>query len=154
MSYSILENVYDKLEAMTVTYTDKAGASNTPEVYSQETLLDSVTGQTPCRLILPASGSINIMAGGENLAAWKISDLFILEGTAQGDGIHDEVPSLTRYMLAYADAIAKLWQIAYQQTTETRTLAVSIVSGKFEYPSQSGVYFWGVRCDMTIEELF
>lgn len=154
MTFSILEAVYDRLEAMQVSYTDKAGVSNTPEVYSQETLLDSVTGQAPCRLILPASGSINIMAGGENLAAWKISDLFLLEGAAQGDGIHDEIPSLTRYMLAYADAIAKLWQIAYQDSTETRTLAVSIASGKFEYPSQSGAWFWGVRCDLNIEELF
>lgn len=154
MTFSILEAVYDRLEAMQVTYTDKAGASNIPEVYSQETLLDSVTGQVPCRLILPPSGSINIMAGGENLAAWKISDLFLLEGAAQGDGIHDEIPSLTRYMLAYADAIAKLWQIAYQDSTETRTLAVSIASGKFEYPSQSGAWFWGVRCDLNIEELF
>lgn len=154
MSYSILTTIYDRLEAMTVTYTDKAGASNTPEVYSQETLLDSVTGQTPCRLLLPASGALAITAGGNNLATWRITDLFLLEGAAQGDGIHDEIPSLTRYMLAYADALAKLWQIASPPSTETRTLAAQVTSGKYEYPSQSGVYFWGVRCDLTIEELF
>jgi hypothetical protein len=154
MTYSILTTIYDRLEALTVTYVDKAGASNTPEVYSQETLLDSVTGQTPCRLLLPATGTINIMPGGELLSTWKIMDLFLLEGAAQGDGIHDEAPSLTRYMVAYAEAVGALWQIVSGHSTETRSIQGQITSGKFEYPSQSGVQFWGVRCDMTIEELF
>jgi hypothetical protein len=154
MTYSILASIYDQLEAMAVTFTDKAGSANTPEVYSQETLLDSVTGQTPCRLVLPPLGTLIIQAGGNTLATWQITDLFLMEGAAQGDGIHDEAPSLTRYLIAYAEALDKLWQIAIPPSTETRTLTARVTSGKFEYPSQSGVYFWGVRCDLTIEELF
>lgn len=154
MSNSILETIYARLAAMAVTYVDKSGATVTPEVYSQATLLDSVTGQPPCRLLLSAAGALAITSGGNNLATWRITDLFLLEGAAQGDGIHDEAPSMTRYMLDYSDALAKLWQIASPPSTETRTLAATLTSGKFEYPSQSGVYFWGVRCDLTIEELF
>jgi hypothetical protein len=155
MNTSILATIYDQLEAMTVTYLDKSNVSKTATVYSQETMLDSIqTAHLPARVLLPPSGSLTINPGGNNLAQWKISDIFFQETAAQGGGVDEEIPSMTRYIIAYSAAIGKLWQIAYQTSTETRTLLAQITSGKFEYPSQSGVWFFGVRCDLTIEELF
>lgn len=153
MNISILATIYDSLEAMTVTYLDKSNTSKTATVYSQETMIDSAeTAHLPVRLLMPASGSLSINPGGV-VATWKISDLFLMEAVAQGQGNKDELPALTRYMIAYVTAINKLWQIAYQTSTETRTLSAQINSGKFEYPSQSGAWFYGVRCELTIEEL-
>jgi hypothetical protein len=151
---SVLDTIYDQLEALAVTFTDKNGASVTPAVYSQETYLDQVqTAHIPARVLLPASGSMDIIDGGNVLASWQIADLCLLEAIAQGAGSREENPQMTRYMMAYAQKIGRLWQILSEWHTEGRTLNTQITSGKFEFPAGSSNWWYGVRCNLTITEI-
>lgn len=150
---SILSDIYNSLEALTVTYTDKTGASVSPAVFSQETALDSVqTAHLPCRLLFPAQGSFTINPGGIQFAEWRIADLALLEAAGQGTGQRDEIPQMTRYLMAYTEKIGTLWQYVSGWSTEDRSISATVTSGKFEYPSQSGNWWYGVRCELIINE--
>lgn len=151
---SILSTIYDKLEAMTVTFVDKTSTSVNPAVYSQETFAASVqTAHLPARILMPPSGSSTIMPGGNQDANWQITDLCLIEAAGQGQGVKGELPAMTRYIAAYLTAIGKLWQMQSEYHTEDATLSTQITSGLFEYPTASGVWWYGVQVDLTITEL-
>lgn len=157
---SILLQVYDALEAMTVTYLNRDNVSTTATCYNLEHLPGSVsTALLPCRLLLPlgqgASGSPNlsIEEGAGIRAAWQITDLFLLEAAARGEGLYIHAPVLMRYVVAYADAIAKLWQLVYQSQTMAFTQSVSIIPAMLTYPANTDSVFYGVKVDIQISEV-
>lgn len=157
---SILPQVYALLDAMTVTYTDKSGASVSPTCYSLGELKASVqTADLPARLLLPiglgASGAPNITLGPGNMAQaqWQIVDLFLLAPVTMEQGFYIYAPVLTRYCVAYAEAIANKWQFLYQWQTEAQTNPVSILPGIYEYPAGSGIEYFGVQCTFTVNEV-
>jgi hypothetical protein len=156
MTNSILLTLYDDLEAMTVTYTDKSGAASTANCLNIDEKTDSIqTAHLPCRLLTTTlPDSVTIQRGGNNLATWNITDLFLLETVARDMGTFIQLPVLKRYEVAYSEALAKLWSVVHGWSTETLTLSLTMQAGKWEYPSGSGVYFYGVKCDLVMEELY
>lgn len=156
MTNSILLQIYDDLEAMTVSYTDKSGATVTANCLNIDEKQDSIqTAHLPARLLMStAPDTGNIIQGGNVNGTWNITDLFLLDTVARDMGNHIAVPVLKRYEVAWIEAVAKLWAIRHGWSTETLSLSYTAQAGKFEYPSGSGVWFYGVKCDLTIDEIF
>ena len=152
---SLLLTFYDDLEAMTVTYTDKSGASTTATALNLDEQSDSIqTTQLPARILtFTQPDTAVIMRGAGSVATWNITDLFLLETVARDLGSYILKPVLKRYEVAYLEALQKKWQLVHGWSTESLTLNVSMRAGKFEYPAQSGVWFDGVQCDLVIEEI-
>lgn len=158
---SILPTIYNDLEAMTVTYANKSSVNTTPTVYDLDEIPASVqTAQLPCRILLPlgqgqgGSPNVAILRGAGAQAQWVITDLFLLETAARDAGLYVQAPVLIRYVVAYAEALGKQFQFVHGYSTESLTVSASIVPGMYEYPAGSGVWFYGVKCDVTIEEIF
>ena len=161
MTDSILLQIYDDLEAMNVTYLNKSNVSVTANCFNLDEIPASVsTAQLPCRILLPigqGTGGVSnarILQGAGVIAQWNISDLFLLETAARDAGLYIQAPVLMRYCVAYAEAFGKQWQFIHGWNTESLSLSSSIVPGMYEYPSGSGTWFYGVKCDLTIEEIF
>ena len=151
---SILLTIFDDLEAMTVAYTDKAGASVTANCLNIDEFSGNIqTAHLPCRILMSNNAENGtVMYGAGVNATWNITDLFLLETVARdiGNVIN---PALQRYKVAYVEALAKTFQFVHGWSTESRTLSYSAQTGKFEYPAQSGVEFFGVKFDITISEI-
>jgi hypothetical protein len=159
MTISILSTIYSQLASMAVTYTDAAAASVNPTVYSLATIPGSIqTEHLPCRLLLSigqggGQNNLRILDGAGVVASWSITDFFLLEASAQGEGLHIQAPVLISYCMAYARALAAQFRFLSAPSTETRTVSARILPGVFEYPAGAGVYFYGVKVDLTVEEL-
>jgi hypothetical protein len=161
MTNSILLQIYDDLEAMTVTYTDKSGTPINPNCFNLDEIPASInTAQLPCRILLPVgqgqSGSpnIKILKGAGVSAAWQVTDLFLLETAARDIGIYIQAPVLMHYAVAYAESLGVAFQFKHGWNVESLTISAGVTPGMYEYPSQSGVWFYGVKCDVIIEEIF
>jgi hypothetical protein len=103
-----------------------------------------------------AAGGVNsltVLTGSGVTASWAVSDLFLLETAAQDIGERVQAPVLVSYCAAYARAIGQLWRFLSAPTTNTATITARVSPGMVQYPDGSGVYFYGVRVDLTIEEL-
>lgn len=157
---SILLTIYDDLEAMTVTYTDKDSVSITPTVYNLDEIPASVqTAHLPCRILLPigqgqGNNNVTILNGAGARGSWIVSDLFLLEASARDAGLYVQAPVLMRYVVAYAVALGKQFQFRHGADNTSLTISSSIVPGMYEYPSQSGAWFYGVKSTITIDEIF
>jgi hypothetical protein len=156
MTYSILLTLYDDLEAMTVSYSDKDGTTVTANCLNIDERMDSIeTAHLPCRLLMStAQDSGVILKGAGAKMTWNITDLFLLETVARDMGTFVMTPVLKRYEVAYTEALSKLWNIVHGWSTETLTLTLNMQVGKFEYPLGSGALFYGVKCDLSMEEIF
>lgn len=159
MSSAILE-IYDLIESMPVSYVDKNGATVTPTVYNIDNAPNSFqTAQLPCRVLVALgdngqSMSLDIGPGSEVTAGYTLSDIFLLETVARSEGPYIQSPVLMRYAKAYADAIAQYWQYPSQIENQVLTTTATITPGRFNLPVGSDTWFYGVRCDFTISELF
>jgi hypothetical protein len=152
---SIIEEIYTALAGMTVTYLDKDNASATATCYSLSTMLDSVqTAHCPARLIMLPSVTQTLGPGPESESAYTIQDLFLLDTVAQGAGSKAYAPVQLRYIKAYQDAIALKWRFLSGWQTEAFTTTITYTPGKFNYPAQSDVQFYGVMVSISIEEIF
>jgi len=158
---SILLTIYDDLAAMAVTYVDKSAANATPTVYNLSAIPSSVsTAQLPCRILLPigqgqgGTPTATILRGAGVEAQWIVTDLYLCETAARDAGIYILAPVLMRYVVAYAEALGIQFQFRHGYSTESLTISSSIVPGMYEYPAGSGTWFYGVKCDVTIDEIF
>jgi hypothetical protein len=157
---SILPQVYAALDGMTVTYSGRNAASTTPTVFTLSELPGTVpSAHLPCRLLLPlgqggGTPAMEILPGGEITATWTITDLLLMDSAASGEGLYIYAPQLIAYIVAYADAIGKKWQVAYQWQTEAFTTSVTMLPGIYNYPSGSEAQFYGVKVDITVTEIF
>lgn len=156
MTSSILLTIYDDLEAMTVSYADKNGATVTANCLNIGERSDSIqTAHLPCRILTTTANDTGFIYKGAGIKmAWQITDLFLLESAMRDMGKFVQLPVLKRYEVAYAEAVAKLWQLVHGWSTETLGLNLSMQAGVFEYPAGSGVSFYGVKCDVNFEEIF
>ena len=161
MTSSILLTIYDDLEAMSVTYVDKSAASTNPNCFNFDEIPGSVsTAQLPCIILLPigqgqgGTPTAQILRGAGVTAQWTITDLFLCETAARDQGVYILAPVLMRYVVAYAEALGKQFQFQHGWNVESLTISASIVPGMYEYPAGSGTWFYGVKSDVTIEEIF
>lgn len=152
---SLLLTFYDDLEAMAVTYTNKDGSPATANALNLDEQSDSIeTAHLPCRILtFIQPDTAVILRGAGSTATWNITDLFLLETAARDIGGSILKPVLKRYEVAYLEAVEKQWNLVHGWSTETFGLNVTMRAGKFEYPSQSGTWFYGVQCDVSFEEI-
>jgi len=152
---SLLLTFFDDLEAMSVSFKDKSGATVIANVLNIDEKADSIqTAHLPCRIITQtANDSGEIFKGAGINATWNITDLFLLDTVARDISPAIQMPVLQRYKVAYLDKLFLMWQIVHGYSTETQTLNYTAMTGKFEYPAGSGVYFYGVKFDLTLNEL-
>lgn len=152
---SILLTIYDDLEAMAVTYADKSLANVTANCFNLDEIPASVsTAQLPIGQGQSGTPTATILRGAGVQAQWNVTDLFLLETAARDAGIYILAPVLMRYSVAYAEALGKQFQFIHGYSTESLTITSSIVPGMYEYPAGSGTWFYGVKCDITIDEIF
>lgn len=151
----LLLTFFDDLEAMSVSFTDKSGATVTANALNIDEKADSIqTAQLPCRIITQtASDSGTILKGAGVDATWNITDLFLLDTVARDISPAVQMPVLQRYKVAYIEKLFLLWQIVHGYSTENEAISYTAMTGKFEYPAGSGVYFYGVKFDLTLREL-
>lgn len=152
---SLLSTFYDDLEAMTVSYVDKDNNTVTADCINIDEYRDSIqTAHLPCRILTSTSADTAIIVyGAGSMATWNITDLFLLAPVTQETGSHIYMPVMKRYEVAWLEAIQKKWMIIHGWSTETLALNASMQAGKFEYPAGSGVWFYGVKCDVNFEEI-
>jgi len=152
---SLLLTFFDDLEAMSVSFKDKSGATVIANVLNIDEKADSIqTAHLPCRIITQtANDSGEIFKGAGINATWNITDLFLLDTVARDISPAIQMPVLQRYKVAYLDKLFLIWQVIHGYSTETQTLNYTAQTGKFEYPAGSGVYFYGVKFDLTLNEL-
>lgn len=161
MTYSILLDIYNDLEGMTVSYLNKSGVATIPTVYDLDEIPASVqTAQLPCRILLPigqgqgGSPNVEILRGAGVKAQWSVTDLFLLEAAARDAGLYVQAPVLMRYVVAFTEALGVKFQFVHGANTNSLTLSASVIPGMYEYPAGSGAWFYGVKADITIEEIF
>ena len=158
---SQLLNFYSDLDGMTVTYLNKDSVSTTPTVYSLSEIPASVeTAHLPCRILLPVgqgqSGTPNamIIRSPNVTAQWSITDLFLLETAARDAGLNIQAPVLMAYVVAYVDALSIKFNPVHTSYTNAYITSANITPGMYEYPQGSGTWFYGVKSDIVIEEIF
>jgi hypothetical protein len=159
MSSSLVE-VYALLAAMSVSYTDRSGATATPHVFNLDTFPSNIqTAILPCRILFPIGWggqgmTLGIGPGTEADSTYTITDFFLLESGARGEGLFVQAPVLMRYVKAYADAISLKWQYAsLNSVSQPLTVSVNIVPAEYNIPQGSDNWYYGVKCDLTISEL-
>jgi hypothetical protein len=143
--------IYDTIAAISVT-----GATN---VYNLAALpANPGSPDLPCRLLLPfgagdnESNMVEFIAGGHG--GWvqtKVVDLFLLRHAAEGEGIHTAAPDIVAYARAYWKAM-----LTYKHASETLDFEITGITAKpglVEYPSQSGIFYHGVLCTLTVREV-
>lgn len=152
---SLLLTFFDDIEGMTVSFVDKSGATVTANALNIDEKADSIqTAHLPCRVITQTTADTGeILKGAGVNATWNITDLFLLDTVARDISPAIQMPALQRYKVAYIEALFLKWQIVHGYSTETQTLNYTAMTGKFEYPAGSGVYFYGVKFDLTLNEL-
>ena len=147
---SFITSIYDDIEGMTVSYTDKNGSSATANCLNVDEYSASLqTADLPARVLLLNNQTSGTLYRGAGIDAnWSITDLFLAETAARSTDAEMN-PVLLRYQAAYLDALYKKWQLIHTYNTEIETLSYTTRAGKFEYPAGSGVYFYG--CEFVIE---
>jgi len=78
---------------------------------------------------------------------WQITDILLGQQVGLNRGIKSQSGALFTYASTYAQQIRSLvtntWQI------EDVAISVDVL----ELPSESGNYYYGVRCDLTVKEI-
>ena len=159
MSSSLIE-VYDLLETMAVTYLDRSNVSTTPHVFNLDEFPGNIqTAILPCRILFPVGWggqgmTLSIGPGTEAESTYTITDFFLLETGARGEGLFIQAPVLMRYVKAYADAISLKWQYAsLNSASQPLTVSANIVPAEYNIPQGSDNWYYGVKCNLTISEL-
>jgi hypothetical protein len=158
---SILDTVYTTLQAMSVSYKNKSGATVTPaKVYGLTDFPASIqTAHLSCRILFPPSimtspASGAVLDGSGVRMTWNIADWFLLTTAAQDMGPSVEFPVLSSYMQSYAKNLAiSYYRITANGAKQTATMSFSMNAGIYPFPPQSDAGFWMVQNTIVIEEL-
>lgn len=156
---SVINEIYAAIESMAVTYNDKNGNAVTPDIYGLSNIPATVsTAALPLRILLPigqgqsGSPNVQILRGAGAKTSWHITDLFLLAPAAQDAGLYVHAPILVTYAALYAEALSNKFEFNFAGTNNV-TISASITPGMYEYPSGGGAWFYGIKSDITIEEI-
>lgn len=116
------------------------------------------TANLPLRLLLPVGSNAN----GRNLsvisadhtgrsAVWLIPELALLAPVAAGQGLEEFAGDLVDYVVLYERAILDRRADFADQGFFITNMALD--TGMFEYPAESGKFYFGVRSNLTVQEL-
>jgi hypothetical protein len=140
--YTALANVPVALNGSVVTALD---VDKLPETVAAANL--------PLRLIMPLGTRPDARAmtfeslNGVSTAEWRITDLFLLQTTAQRK-LEQVAPDLANYMAAYVTALSKARALAGALIEN-----VSVTAGVYVYPAQSNATYFGVEATVTVREI-
>ena len=103
------------------------------------------------RYLLPLSTARSSSAkrtlGGGIMRTHKIEDMYIYRSVKDGSGLEGSLHALLAYMDVYAETI-----IASQPTASSNVIEVEMLPSVITYPTGSQTEYFGVRCQLTIEE--
>jgi len=150
---SVITNIYDALEAKTVTTT----SGKTPTVYGLDNLPEKIeTAHLPCRLLLPVGGNpgegrdLSFIAIGTGVTInWQVTDLMLWQASEQGIGLREFAPEIVDYAGKYVDML-RTFRCPYQNTALE---SASMTPGEYEWPRGSGRFYAGVLCQLNIKEV-
>ncbi|MCA0455644.1 MAG: hypothetical protein LCI00_16835 [Chloroflexi bacterium] len=153
--------IYDTVEAMTVLVDGM-----TPTVYGLTGIPNGVVNaDLPCRILLDlAQGgegesmqfvTVNsgIGGGGEQYIDWRINDLMLLKPLGLGIGSREVTQALIAYTSAYIDAVRSNRNLLETDNNSASFTNLNVTPGTYEYPAESGHFFWGVMATSTIREI-
>lgn len=80
---------------------------------------------------------------------WRVSDLLLLAGVAEGFGLQDFEPALADYMSHYIDMVKR----ERGAVTNMTITSVQLTPGVVEWPAESGERYFGVEAVLTVKEL-
>lgn len=77
----------------------------------------------------------------------KVEDMYIYRNVKDGTGLEGALPALLAYMDIYDDAM-----VGTKPTTNSNVIEVEMLPAVITYPTGSSTDYFGVRCQLTIEE--
>lgn len=112
----------------------------------------------PLRLLLPVGSNAN----GRNLsiisadhsgraATWLIPELALLAPMTAGQGLEEYAGLLVDYVVAYEQAILDRRVDFANEGFLINNMALD--TGLYEWPAESGKWYFGVRANLTVQEL-
>ncbi len=142
--------IYDTLEGIAVT--------GVTTVYNLDELPENpAEPDLPCRILLPfgigdnESNMVEFIAGGHG--GWiesKVIDMMLYSHAALGEGMQGSAPAVVAYARAWVAAM-----MTYKHTSDDLPFQITGIAAKpgtLEYPSQSGIFYHGVLCTLTVRE--
>jgi hypothetical protein len=145
--------IFSALEAMSVQVD-----GNAPAVYGLTGLPNTVaSANLPARILEIMDNAAEMSAGTHRTLSstpgmainWVLTDLLLYLPTAQGQGLVQVASSLVTYCGKYIDAI----QVNEALIATASVIGLKVVPGRFEYPSDSGTFYFGAVATLTIKEL-
>ena len=150
---STLTDIYNAIESWPITLDGKVVAvRGLDELQNQVTAADM-----PIRLLVPYGRWWDV--GGEDMTfiafrdmsrlTWTIRDMMLYKPVRQGLGLADVAGPLARYAAAYVDTVTD-----NRQLTNTAWVGQALVlPGVYEWPLESGNFYWGVEATIRAEEI-
>lgn len=103
------------------------------------------------RYLLPLStarsASTKRTLGGGVMRVHRVEDMYIYRNAKDGTGLEGALPALLAYMDIYDDAM-----VGTKPTTNSNVIEVEMLPAVITYPTGSSTDYFGVRCQLTIEE--
>lgn len=154
---SNLRTIYTNLAAKTVTVVSPVHGSQTPPVRDLDELPAFVeAAQCPVRLLLPIGPGRGesregqfICLGTTGRSTWHVTDLLLWRPIEEGLSLESVAVDLVLYAAAYIEMLRTFRSPASQCILKEW----QIVTGRFNYPSGSANWFFGVECSLDIEEV-
>lgn len=157
---SDIRNIFTALAAKTITLTGSvAYGTVTPQVFDLHQLPPNPdSAKLPARWLLPfgvfpteAKEFHFIALGNTTKATWQISDLLLWRATQLGQGMSSDAVDLVNYAGLYADMLRTFRRPV--ASSQAYIESVNIAIGIYEYPVQSGQFFYGCSCVFNIPEV-
>ena len=160
---SVISAIYDALDATSVSVTKPDGTSVTASVRDADELPNSITtADLPIRLLWandPFGGSnansATVFHGQSGSSyynlQWTITDMLYYTPVAQGLGVKSAAKNLLAYIADYYDMLSDSTRFSIS-TGDARVKDARADVDVMEYPLGSGVWYWGVRMTLTIDE--
>lgn len=93
------------------------------------------------------SASTKRTLGGGVMRVHRVEDMYIYRNVKDGTGLEGALPALLAYMDIYDDAM-----VGTKPTTNSNVIEVEMLPAVITYPTGSSTDYFGVRCQLTIEE--
>ncbi len=157
---SSIRAIFTALAAKTITVTSSvAYGTVTPQVFDLHQLVPNPdSARLPARWLLPfgvfptEAKEFHFIALGNTVKmTWQISDLLLWRAAQLGQGLGSDTVDLVNYAGLYADMLRTFRKPV--ASAQAHIESVNIAIGVYEYPVQSGQFFYGCSCVFNIPEV-
>jgi hypothetical protein len=157
---SEIRDIFTALAAKTIQVeSSKAYGTVTPQIFDLHQLPASAeSAKLPARWLLPfgvfpteAREYHFVALGSTTKVTWQISDLLLWRSVELGLGLSSDAVDLVNYAGLYADMLRTFRRPV--ANSQTYIESVNLAIGIYEYPAQSGHFFYGCSCVFHIPEV-